>query len=241
MGFELAADYKDVATRIADFRAKHPEGCLRPANPEVPYTIEAVNGSYFIVYAAAAYRAPNDPLPGIGVAWEPFPGKTPYTANSELQNAETSAWGRAIVAALASESKAIASAEDVRNRQADGDAAIAQVEELRAAVTASADALDDDDYERLRVWSIDRKLPKQDRLTAVQAQDALAFIATLGTKTAMEGTGVAVAEPAPTGSGGGVEPSPNGPAPTPYLEPGALTEFDRAAKDMAAKAERTAS
>ena len=73
----------------------------------------------FVVYTAAAYRTPDDPKPGIGCAWEPFPGLTPYTRKSELQNAETSAWGRAIVAVLASESKAIASAEDVRNRSAE--------------------------------------------------------------------------------------------------------------------------
>lgn len=121
MGFELSPDYKDVPTRIADFKEKHPEGSLRPVNPKEPYRIEAIDGLFFIVYMAAAYRSPDDKRPGIGIAWEPFPGKTPYTKNSELQNAETSAWGRAIVAVLASESKAVASAEDVRNRQADAE------------------------------------------------------------------------------------------------------------------------
>jgi hypothetical protein len=58
----------------------------------------------FIAYTCAAYRTADDQRPGIGVAWEPFPGQTPYTAASELMNAETSAQGRAIVAALASDS-----------------------------------------------------------------------------------------------------------------------------------------
>lgn len=119
MAFDLDPLYKQVPERIADFRAKHPDGCLRPVDPARPYWIETIDGQTFLVYAAAAYRSPNDPLPGIGMAWEPFPGRTPYTKLSELQNAETSAWGRAIVAVLASESKAVASAEDVRNRQAD--------------------------------------------------------------------------------------------------------------------------
>lgn len=119
MGFELDPDYKDVPTRIADFKELYPDGALRPANPDEPYRIEAISGQFFVVAVAAAYRGPDDTLPGIGMAWEPFPGKTPYTRDSELQNAETSAWGRAIVAALASESKAVASAEDVRNRRAD--------------------------------------------------------------------------------------------------------------------------
>lgn len=119
MAFDLDPSYKQVPERIADFKAKHPHGCLRPADPAQPYRIEEIAGRTFIVYVAAAYRTPDDPLPGIGTAYEQFPGKTPYTRDSELMNAETSAWGRAIVAVLASESKAIASAEDVRNRKAD--------------------------------------------------------------------------------------------------------------------------
>lgn len=119
MAFDLDPNYKDVPSRIADFKEKHPEGSLRPLNPERPYDIVEVAGQTFIVYCAAAYRTPDDPAPGVGTAWELVPGKTPYTKLSELQNAETSAWGRAIVAVLASESKSVASAEDVRNRQAD--------------------------------------------------------------------------------------------------------------------------
>jgi hypothetical protein len=76
----------------------------------------------FIVYSAAAYRDESDSRPGIGVAWEAFPGQTPYTAGSELMNAETSAWGRAIVAALASDSRrGVSSREEVRNRAAEQD------------------------------------------------------------------------------------------------------------------------
>lgn len=113
-------DYVEVPERIAEFRAKHPEGCLRPVNPEQPYSLEILGERAFIVYAAAAYRSPEDPCPGIGCAWEQFPGTTPYTKNSELMNAETSAWGRAIVAVLAADSKrGIATAEEVRNRLAE--------------------------------------------------------------------------------------------------------------------------
>jgi hypothetical protein len=75
-----------------------------------------IGGKDFVVYTAAAYRAPDDERPGIGTAWEPIPGKTPYTKDSEVMVAETSAWGRAIVAALAGETKRIASADEVRNR-----------------------------------------------------------------------------------------------------------------------------
>lgn len=119
MGFEIDPSYKEVTERIADFKAKHPDGTLQPLDHARPFWIETVGEREFICYAAAAYRTPTDPVPGVGLAWEPFPGKTPYTKDSELMNAETSAWGRAIVAALASESKSIASANEVRNRRAD--------------------------------------------------------------------------------------------------------------------------
>lgn len=115
MAFDMK-DYKEVPERIADFKAKHPEASLQPADLAAPFQVVTIGEQTFVAYAAAAYRTPDDQRPGIGLAWEPFPGKTSYTRDSELQNAETSAWGRAIVAAMASESKHVASAQDVRNR-----------------------------------------------------------------------------------------------------------------------------
>lgn len=113
-------DYVDVPARIAEFRTKHPDGSLQPANPAEPYKVETIGEKTFIVVIAAAYRTPDDARPGIGMAYEQFPGRTPYTRDSELQNAETSAWGRAIVAVLAADTKrSVASQEEVRNRQAD--------------------------------------------------------------------------------------------------------------------------
>jgi len=124
-------DYIDVAQRIAEFRALYPDGSLQPADPAHPWEQATVTGfrkdgtevtQTLIVYAAAAYRRPDDVRPGIGVAWELWPGRTPYTLGSELMNAETSAWGRAIVAALASDSKAgVASRQEVRARRAERD------------------------------------------------------------------------------------------------------------------------
>lgn len=76
----------------------------------------------FIVYTAVAYRTAEDSKPGMGTAWEPYPGQTPYTSGSEMMNAETSAWGRAIVAALAADAKrGVSSREEVRNRAAEQD------------------------------------------------------------------------------------------------------------------------
>jgi hypothetical protein len=113
-------DYIDVATRIIEFREKYPTGSLQSWKD--PYVIEVKmpdgNIKSYMVYSAAAYRSPDDSLPGVGWAYEPIPGPTNFTRDSELQNAETAAWGRAMVAALAVDTKkGIASSEEVRNRQ----------------------------------------------------------------------------------------------------------------------------
>jgi hypothetical protein len=116
MANKLMLDYIDVAERIAMFREQHPEGSLQ----QVSLDFREVNGGWWVIYTAAAYRTPDDERPGIGTAWEPIPGRTNFTRDSEVQNAETAAWGRAIVAALAADTKrGIASAEEVRNRQED--------------------------------------------------------------------------------------------------------------------------
>jgi hypothetical protein len=112
--------YNTVPERLAEFKAKHPEGSFQPVNKARPYWVETIGEKTFIVYAAAAYRTPDDQKPGIGLAWEPFPGPTNFTRDSELQNAETSAWGRAMIAVLAADAKkGVATQEDIQRREAD--------------------------------------------------------------------------------------------------------------------------
>jgi hypothetical protein len=112
--------YVEVSERLVEFRAKYPDGCLQPADPAVPYRLETVDGVTLVVVVAAAYRTPDDRRPGIGMAWEPCPGRTPFTKFSELQNCETSAWGRALIALGAADAKrGIASADEIRNRRSE--------------------------------------------------------------------------------------------------------------------------
>jgi hypothetical protein len=151
--------YVDVASRMSQFFAKHPDGALQPVDPANPFEVTTIGDKAFVVYTAAAYRTPDDPRPGIGVAWEPFPGRTPYTRDSEVMNAETSAWGRAILAVGAADTrKGIASAEEVRNRREDREAAVydpnnpaaikrqarEEVEQARQAVIGKATAAIDE-------------------------------------------------------------------------------------------------
>lgn len=150
----FAADYVDVAERIRIFRDLYPEGSLRPADPSRPFWVEDIpNVGPRLVYVAAAYRHPDDPAPGIGSAWEPLPGRTPYTRDSELMVAETSAWGRAIVAALAADTKrGVASADEVRARRQEPERKAEWTGELhQRAMSALADAKTMEAV--TRVWS----------------------------------------------------------------------------------------
>lgn len=105
-------DYVDVRERMAEFFEQYPEGTFQS---ECQFL--QTDGRSAVVVKAYAYRNPDDPKPGHGLAYEFIPGKTPYTKDSELQNAETAAWGRAVIAVGAGDSKKpIASREEVRNR-----------------------------------------------------------------------------------------------------------------------------
>ena len=131
MSFDLSG-YNTVPERMTEFFKQYPEGSLKQVKYELVQIPMYVKGKEagdppmlagektFLVYTAAAYRSPDDKCPGEGTAWEPVPGTTPYTKDSEMMNAETSAWGRAILAVGASDTrKGIASREEVQARRGD--------------------------------------------------------------------------------------------------------------------------
>ncbi|HXH35241.1 MAG TPA: hypothetical protein VNJ54_12660 [Plantibacter sp.] len=100
--------YVDVLERLRRFKEEFPEGFLR--SEIIEYSESRV------IVKAYAHRDQEDAKPAIGHAKEPIPGKTPYTRDSELENAETSAWGRALAALNFADFGKVASAEEVRNR-----------------------------------------------------------------------------------------------------------------------------
>lgn len=174
----FALDYIDVATRIVEFRSKHPEGSLQ----QISLEFREVNGSWWVIYTAAAYRTPDDQRPGHGTAWEPVPGKTNFTRDSELQNAETAAWGRAIVAALAADTKkGIASAEEVRNRREAEDQSEGQG---RPMVTSGVRQL----QERILEIGEQKRLSKEEIIAEFdvwKAARGMAVVATIGNSNAV--------------------------------------------------------
>lgn len=114
MAIDLS-NYATVAERITKAKTTYPEGRFQSRIVDLPEAF----ASDFLAVEAKFFRTPDDPTPAVGLAWEPVPGTTPYTRQSELQNAESSAWGRALIAAFAADaSKGIASREEVRNRTA---------------------------------------------------------------------------------------------------------------------------
>lgn len=111
---DLATDHEGYTDALRRrFLDAHPEGALGPLDPRVPFRIQKVKvlddrghpeKRVYVVYTATAHRGPQDPRPGVGVAWVPVPGGDEITRGREVQVAETIAWGRAIKAVLPVES-----------------------------------------------------------------------------------------------------------------------------------------
>jgi hypothetical protein len=108
-GFNLG-DYVEVKDRIRLFYEAHPTGAL--VTGEVRISVD--DDTPRVIVQAFAYRTPDDPHPGVGWSWMSLPGTTSYTKGSELENTETSAWGRAIGSLGIGIDKSIASANEVR-------------------------------------------------------------------------------------------------------------------------------
>ena len=108
------SNYVDVPTRFAMALERWPELRLVENRPEVITLGEKT----FIAVTVQAWRTPDDPIPAQATAWEPMPGLTPFTKNSEMMNASTSATGR-VLGLMMSFGPKMASAEEVRNRQPD--------------------------------------------------------------------------------------------------------------------------
>lgn len=109
-GFDLS-NYVEVADRLREFYEKHPGGRVITSIIELTEKRVVVKAE---VYRETAHLVPS----GAGHSALAIPGTTPYTKGAELENAETSAIGRALVAAgLAS--KKIASADEIRAKRTD--------------------------------------------------------------------------------------------------------------------------
>ena len=113
MGFSLD-NYVDVATRLQLAFAKYPDLRIQETAREV---VEMPDKSCFIRCTVTVWRNADDPIPVIASACELYPGRTPYTKNSESEVGFTSALGRALAFAGFSGNKALASRDEVEAAQ----------------------------------------------------------------------------------------------------------------------------
>jgi hypothetical protein len=104
-------DYVQVNERVIAFYQQYPDGVLQSEIVEL--------SEKRVVIKAYAYRNPGDLLPGVGHSMMMIPGSTSFTRGSEVENTETSAWGRALAALGFEVKRGIASQNEVDNKRGD--------------------------------------------------------------------------------------------------------------------------
>jgi hypothetical protein len=113
MSFDLS-EYVDVKHRLNLALHKHPDLRIVEDAPELITIGERV----YIQCAVTVFRSADDLLPGRAYCWDVWPGRTPFTKESEQQNGATSALGRCLGYMGFGIDTGIASANEVRTAQA---------------------------------------------------------------------------------------------------------------------------
>jgi hypothetical protein len=112
MAFDLS-EYVDVKTRLKQALKEFPQLRIVEHRPE----ITQVGDQLFIECSVTVSRDPDDPIPVTAYIFEPYPGKTSFTKNSEQANGATSVLGRALGYLGFGIDKSIASSNEVLGRQ----------------------------------------------------------------------------------------------------------------------------
>ena len=102
-------DYIEVKDRIEKLYQDYPNASIQTE------IIELTDKR--VTVKASVYTNPEDPIPTTGHSYMNIPGTTNYTRGSELENAETSAVGRAIALMGYEVKKSIASRDEVASKQ----------------------------------------------------------------------------------------------------------------------------
>ena len=166
MSFDLG-DYENVHDRRGRFFEAFPEGSIQVSAPEY---VTRPDGATFVRVEARAYRTKMDQRPGIDWTEEPMPGRTPYTKGSEVENASTSAIGRAILCVLPPlpGSTSGASRQEVAARhgadQAEADAMLTAEYELAERVQVVMRQLKkatDDEKQAVKDWAAGRSMSER--------------------------------------------------------------------------------
>lgn len=111
--------YKMVADRHLQFVADHPNGSV---STQVEHFIfDPSEGKGFVTVTASVWkeyedRAAGKPPNGTGNASMPIPGPTSFTKNSEVENCETSALGRALAMVGYHAKETMASGDEISSK-----------------------------------------------------------------------------------------------------------------------------
>lgn len=160
-------DYVEVKDRLRMALERWPE--LRVVE-RTPYVMEFADRT-FLVCTVDVHRDASDQLPIMASAWEPLPGRTPYTRDSELMVGMTSALGRALGYMGFGIAKSIASANEVKNRRTESP----QIDETEPAGTKTPWNPDNAASERQKraIFVIAKKhgvpMPAVDTMTMAEA------------------------------------------------------------------------
>jgi len=111
-----------------------------PVAPKIPSkpNLSASPTGDFIEVTVTAYRSPGDERPSVASAWEVWPGRTPYTKDSEAMNCETSAAGRALAFLGLEVRRSVATRQDIEHRAEPARADKRRLAALRGGMTKIA-------------------------------------------------------------------------------------------------------
>lgn len=126
MAFDMS-DYVDVRHRLELALLEYPD--LRVI--EAPPHLREIGDRFYIECCVTVYRSHDDPTPGRAYCWEVWPGRTPYTKDSEQMNGATSALGRALGYMGFGIKAGLASANEVRTAQGNSHPSTQPAEQLR--------------------------------------------------------------------------------------------------------------
>jgi hypothetical protein len=168
----MDAGYVMVADRHAQFVIDHPNGII---NTELAFATSA-DGVGLVVVKASVWKeranmeARHNP-DGTGLASMPIPGVTSFTRNSEVENAETSALGRALAMIGYHPKSTMASEDEIHMKKGDTAATDTFAPRVAAAKkmwpeSSKAEVSDDsliDSTERAKIMSWGKKVLETDR------------------------------------------------------------------------------
>lgn len=191
MSFDLG-DYVDVRHRLELALLQYPDLRVVENEPQLITIGERV----YIQCAVTVYRTHDDPTPGRAYCWEVWPGRTPYTKDSEQPNGATSALGRALGYMGFGIKAGLASANEVRTAQGNSHPSITE-QQKEYNRTRRSPSKTEWEQETERAKTENRRPEVGSALTGMATQKQLDLIATMRKERGLEpfdATGVPYAD-----------------------------------------------